>query len=181
MVNMDWVLYAAGYKKAGDLLVEHGIAHGEQHILVYPAVFLYRQYIELQLKEIIRNGNWFLDISQHCSVGFPTHHNIAELWRECRNILKNIDEEEYQKLGEDERDKYKNDLDAIEQGINEFSEWDPNSQAFRYPIDKDDNPSVSVDQLHTITFRNLRDLVDRISSLLEGISVGISECLKAKY
>jgi hypothetical protein len=34
------------------------------------------------------------------------------------------------------------DLEAIEENIKEFSTTDPSSMAFRYPIDKDDNPSL---------------------------------------
>lgn len=29
MGDMNWVLYIGGYKRAGDLLVEHAITHGE--------------------------------------------------------------------------------------------------------------------------------------------------------
>jgi len=178
MGDTNWVLYAGGYKRAGDLLVEHGITHGEQHALVFPAVFLYRQYIELQLKEIIRSGYRLLDSSIHSPLGFPNHHKIDKLWRECRSILKKIDEEEYKKLGKDERCKYKECLDAVEQGINEFSEWDPDSTAFRYPVDKRGNPSISA--LNIISFRNLKELAGGISYLLDGISIGISECLNAR-
>lgn len=176
------VLYAGGYKRAGDLIVEHAITHGEQHILVYPAVSLYRQYIELQLKEIMRNGYCFLGIPEHPPTGFPTNqesHRIDKLWRECRDILKKMDQEEYKKLGKTKRDKIENDLAALEQGIDEFSKWDPDSTAFRYPIDKKGNPSIS--HLSSITFRSLKELIERISFLLDGISVGVSEYLKAKH
>jgi hypothetical protein len=178
MGNQDWELYINGFKKAGDLLVEHGIVHGEQHILVYPAIFLYRQYIELQLKEIIQNGNRILGVCTHSPLLFPTGsrgHKIDALWRECRIILEKIDEDEYQRLGKDEQHKYKNDIDTLQTNINEFSLLDPDSQASRYPIGKNGNPSTLDAKLRTINFKSLRDLVEKISSLLDGMSVGISE------
>lgn len=179
MGDMDWVLYAGGYKRAGDILIEHGIAHGGQHILVYPIVFLYRQYIELQLKDIIRNGYRYLGISKYFPPGFPTGHKIDEYWSECRSILKKIDEEEYQKLGEYERNKYNSDLDSLARDIREFSEWDPDSTAFRYPVDKKGNPSIA--DLANISFAGLKELVERIADLLDAISVGISHYLDAKH
>lgn len=178
---MNWVLYAAGYKRAGDLLVEHGITHGEQHILVYPTVFLYRQYIELRLKEIIRNAYWLLGIPQHFPPGFPISHKVDELWTECRSILEKIDEDEYQRLGENERNKYKSTLGTLQEDINKFSELDPDSQVSRYPTDKRGNPSILALNLSSINFRTLKELVERISYWLDGISVGISEYLNAKH
>lgn len=172
-------LYAAGYKRAADLLVEHGVTYGEQHILVYPIIFLYRQYIELRLKDITRNGYRLLGIPKHLPLGHPTGHTIDEYWRECRGILEKVDEDEYKRLREDERNKYKSDLDALQEGINRFSEWDPNSQASRFPTDKKGNTSTL--DPSSINFISLKELMQRISYLLDGISVGISEYLNAKH
>ena len=71
------------------------------------------------------------------------------------------------------------DLGSIEQDIKEFSRWDPDSTAFRYPVDKRGNPSIS--DLRWINFRNLKELVERVSSLLDGISMDISDYLNAKH
>ena len=46
-------LYISGYKDAADILANRVIESGNnQDSLVYPIAFLYRQYIELQLKNI---------------------------------------------------------------------------------------------------------------------------------
>src|SRR5260370_29182350 len=93
--------------------------------LVFPIVFMYRHYLELRLKQIIRDGNLFLG---NPSI-FPKHHQIDRLWRECKVILKQVEPKVLDQ-----------DLEAVEERILEFSTNDPGSMAFRYPIDKDDNP-----------------------------------------
>ena len=79
-----------GYKRAGDLVAEHARTQLGQHTLVYPAVFLYRHYIELRLKEIVQGGNWLVGKPPE----FPKHHNINDLWRKCRDNLEKVDEDE---------------------------------------------------------------------------------------
>jgi len=158
----NWSLYADGYKRAGDLLVEYiKDARSDQDFLVYPIVFLYRQYLELRLKELIRDGNQLLDVPQE----FPKHHKIDKLWGQCRRILEQVWPE-----GPTE------DLDAVEECIRQFSEKDPSSIAFRYPTDKDGNPSLP--DLRYINLRNLSEVMARIGSLLDGSSDGISAYLQ---
>ncbi|GAC19580.1 hypothetical protein [Paraglaciecola arctica] len=51
-------LYIDGYRQAADTLAHKVVESSrDQDILVYPIVFLFRQYIELQLKRIIRESN----------------------------------------------------------------------------------------------------------------------------
>jgi hypothetical protein len=160
----DWTLYSEGYKRAGDLLVEHmKESRSYQDFLVYPIVFLYRQYIELRLKELIRDGNQLIDNPKK----FPKHHKIDELWKHCRRILEKVWPE-----GPAE------DLDAVEECIHQFSEKDPTSMAFRYPTDKNGNRSLP--SLSHINLRNLSEVMARISSLLDGTSMAISVYLENK-
>lgn len=79
--NKDFWIYASGYKKAADVLVDNimSLASGTRNpidYLVFPIVFLYRQYIELTLKQVIRVGIG-LHKQQH---PFPKHHKLDELW-----------------------------------------------------------------------------------------------------
>src|SRR5665811_2493141 len=60
-----WTLYATGYREAADLLVRHIEQRGvDQDMLVYPVLFLYRQYLELEIKDLIRQGRRLQDIPQ---------------------------------------------------------------------------------------------------------------------
>ncbi len=160
----QWNMYVDGYKQAADLLVEHvKKARSGQDYLVFPIVFLYRQYIELRLKKLIKDGNLLFSIPEE----FPRHHKVGELWKPARKIL-----ERAWPGGPAE------DLDAVEECITQFSEKDPFSIAFRYPVDKDGNPSVT--SLRHINLRNLSEVADRVASLLDGASMGISHGLDCK-
>lgn len=163
-MDKDLCTYAFCYKLAGDRLVEH-IKDTRRDIdaLVYPTVFLYRQCIELLLKAIILDGNELLDIPED----FPKHHKIDELWRQCRRITEKV-----------WTDGPSEDLDAVEKCINEFSETDPTSMAFRYPTDKNNNPSLP--GLTHINLRNLSEVMEKIFFLLAGIDDGIHAYLDEK-
>ena len=62
--------------------------------------------------------------------------------------------------------------------MSQFSQWDPDSQHFRYPVDNKGNPIVL--DLRSINLKELEELIRRISGLPDGISVGAYEYLAAK-
>ncbi|MGH7451463.1 MAG: hypothetical protein ACRENG_08980, partial [bacterium] len=120
--SQELYLYAHGYKQAADILVDHiSATKRDQDILVYPIVFLYRHCIELYLKEIITEGNILLDEPKE----MPTGHKIDVLWKDCKIILEKL-----------QFDSTKDELEAVDEIISQFSEKDPLSFAFRYPTDK---------------------------------------------
>lgn len=155
--NKDFWIYASGYKKAADILVDNimSLASGTRNpidYLVFPIVFLYRQYIELTLKQIIRVGIG-LHKQQH---PFPKHHELDELWWQARAIL--------------EKDSSsKEDLDTVESLIAELAAIDPSSEAFRYPIDKLGRKSIVQEQV-LINVRHLKEIMSRLANFLDGCS-----------
>jgi hypothetical protein len=167
--DINWALYIFGYKQAADILVDYLENNDmDANTLVFPVVFLYRQYLELQLKQIIRDGNALLDRG----LDFPKTHKLNELWGQCKGIILEV----YPENSEQDL----NDLEIVEQCILEFSDKDPSSMAFRYPTDKSDQSSLP-DNLRYIDLQNLAKVVDKINSLLVGIGTGISEYLNDKY
>lgn len=161
-----WSAYAEGYKEAAGILVKQieACARGAvQDTLVYPIVFLYRQYIELAIKALLKDARRLQDIEKE----FPTHHRIYELWLDCRGLLKDICP------GDSEKE-----LDQITRLIKEFSSIDPDSFAFRYPEDKKGKPSI--DGLTHINLRVLRETMEGISNLLSGAHDQISDYLAYK-
>lgn len=57
-----WSVYTEGYKAAADIVVDRiKRGQGHQDFLVYPVMFLYRQYLELIAKNLIRNAWALLD------------------------------------------------------------------------------------------------------------------------
>lgn len=159
-----WTLYASGYGEAADLLVRHIEEHGAgQDMLVYPILFLYRQYLELEIKDLIRQGRRLQDIPG----GFPKHHDIAGLWRTCHQLLSEI-----------APDDSVEELKQIDRLIEEFAAVDPSSMAFRYPEDKKGNDSLP--GITHINLRNVREVMTAISNLLTGASCQIDEYLSIK-
>jgi hypothetical protein len=151
-------LYASGFKEAADILVDRIVeGQGSSDSLVFPIGFLYRHYLELRLKQIIKSGRILIREGH----GFPTGHKLTDLWKEVRRIL----EKTWPDGNQDE-------LDAVEECIFEVDRVDVRSDAFRYPVDKDGHSTLA--HLPALSLPNLKDVVDRISTVLDGSSYGIS-------
>lgn len=152
-------LYTMGYYTAAETLVEK--AQATRHSLdlqIFPIVFLYRQYIELRLKELIKVGSWLY----HESNGPITGHDIMQLWKRARKYIERV-----------WPDGSKEDLECAEDYIKQFVQIDPASTAFRYPTDKKGKPSVP--GIRHINIRNFSEIMKKLSSLLEGSSTGMNE------
>ena len=61
--------------KLSDGIAERCARRGNLLVRIYPIYNLYRQYLELRLKQIIREGGALLDEDP----GFPRHHRINDL------------------------------------------------------------------------------------------------------
>ena len=156
--------YILGYKLAADTLVEYvKQKKRKQDFLVYPIGFLYRQYLELRLKDIIKIGIELYDID----IKIPQHHDIMQTWTDAKKILKK----------EWPRGDIK-DLIIVEKCIKEYAKIDPVSESFRYSEDKKGRKTL--DGISHINLRNLADVIDRLSSLLDGSSDGLSHHLELK-
>ena len=70
---------------------------------------------------------------------------------------------------------------AIEDDLNKFAEIDPDSEHFRYPVDKHGKLIELNEKLLSEILRELPELVKRISANLDGISSGIYTILQQKY
>lgn len=112
-----WTLYATGYREAADLLVRHIEERSAgQDMLVYPILFLYRQHLELEIKDLIRQARRLQDVPG----GFPTHHDIVRLWRICHRLISEVAPNDSVEA-----------LKEIDRLIEEFAAVDPSSMAFR--------------------------------------------------
>jgi hypothetical protein len=142
--------YAHGYKMAADRLAgvqncDFGI---ERHI-EYPIMFLYRHYIELELKQII-------DLVSHLErnpAKARDTHDLLKLWNRARLAIERYWPEE-QKVH----------LDRAGFCISNFDKLDRTSQSFRYPHDKDGK--VAVGSLRTINPTRLSGIMLRLANIL---------------
>lgn len=152
-------LYIEGYREAADKLVHDVVGTGtNQDILVFPISFLYRQYIELQLKQIIRESRIFLEEGD----SFPEHHRIHDLWNTANSLMARIIKDHDKSISD-----YitKDDVQAIKTIITEFVKVDPESFAFRYPEDK--NGKKNLDGIQYINLRKLHDQMEILKEKLD--------------
>jgi hypothetical protein len=147
-VPMPWCLYADGYRKAATLLVERCETFYDRNTLIYSIAFLYRQYVELALKDFILDGNEV--IAQPYLL--PKDHRLDQLWSICKKIIR-----------ERRLPMLPIDTAAIERGIREFSKFDPTSEAFRYPVDKQGAPSA-VSASTSLSIRGLAQGMDELAA-----------------
>jgi hypothetical protein len=124
---------------------------------------MYRQYLELTLKDIIRHTHQLEDDGD----GFPKTHKLNVLWPEAKKLLKSHYGNQSPK-----------ELDYLDSCFQEFTEHDPDSMAFRYPFDTKGNKHLM--NLSHINLRHLRETMDRIGNFLSCIAGHIEEQLQCQ-
>lgn len=163
--RLDWYhnpseLYTAGYKEAADALVDVVASRkGSADSLIFPIVFLYRQYLELRLKSLLQDGRRLLD-QKHKK---EPEHQLLNLWHPVKEILEKIWPD-----GDVAR------IQAVDSLIKQFEEADPRSTSFRYPKKLDGGKAVDLKE-QRISLRNLAKVIGAMSILLDGAADGISE------
>jgi hypothetical protein len=112
-----------GFHEAGDLLISEAAAEPRRALnLVYPAIFAYRQSLELHLKSLlVEFGPWAGE-----SPDFRTH-DLKTLWSKCKRVIAFFES--------NLRPKDEEAFNAAEARIAEFDAVDPGSDAFRFAHD----------------------------------------------
>lgn len=114
-----YYIYATGYFEAAKIIYQNLDSQKRYHdILVYPIIYLFRQSIELLMKDIIKTGYKLI----HNTDKYFDRHELINLWNEVLEILN-----------ESKIEHNTNDIEVITSLINEFDKIDPRSTAFRYP------------------------------------------------
>lgn len=140
----SWYAYAEGYRRAAETLIRQLSSDRRgKDFMIYPILFLYRQYLELSLKLMIADAEEILSLDGTR----PYTHNLSALWARCRVGLRKAAE-----VPESE-------LRIIENAVEQFSEADPSSEAFRYPVQRDGSPVT-----HPKSHVNLRVLLEEMTN-----------------
>lgn len=159
-------LYILGYKKAADILAQQVVETArDQDSLIYPIAFLYRQYIELQLKDLIKESRTLLSEGST----FPEHHKIKDLWMLTSQLMRKIIIEVDKSANEYITSE---DFAFIETVISSFVEVDPESMAFRYPKNK--NGCSSLEEIRHINISNLSEQINELSERLKKFDLVVS-------
>jgi len=161
LMSSSFAQYGEHYKEAADALITSAINRNIYvDRAVYPAVFMYRQYLELTLKDII----WRTRRIEHDGQGFPKIHSLDCLWSEAKRLLQQHYGAECPK-----------EVEYVGQCIAEFHTYDPNSTAFRYPYDARSGSILA--GLARINVRHLMETMGRIGNFLSCIASDIAERL----
>ena len=128
MFGYDDYLIASGFQSAAQILatfLKEGGPH--PHLLVYPLVFDYRQFVELMLKHIVRGMQSFATFANDSKVDAAlSAHAIEPLIELIAAGMEAVDPQL----------AYAEEMGILKGRIGEFQEMDPGPYAFRYTRDK---------------------------------------------
>ena len=165
--NLD--AYADGYLDAAKLLSRIVIHSGRgMDTLIYPMIFLYRHYLELKLKKLIRIG---ADITgEEISADLEetlSGHNLMKLWNHFKPSFLEVcgHESDFNEVRK-----------GVESYINQIHSIDPESITFRYDRSKDQKKH-NLQEFKHINVLHFYEAIEKLTTLIEGIE---SEFLKVQ-
>ena len=162
--NDGWPFYIWGYGRAARLLCNHlNESRTDLDILIYPIIFLFRHFVEISLKDILRQVNALLDDSSEV----PQTHDLQKLWDSARPKI-----EQFNRGADPEP------LEVVEECLCELVSEDPFATAFRYPFDKKGEPSA--ERLTHVNVLNMADVMDKLSAFLDAVHTQLSVLLETK-
>ncbi|HEX3658228.1 MAG TPA: hypothetical protein VHV55_20740 [Pirellulales bacterium] len=156
--------YIEGFKAAADTLVQSILgpdAH-RRYQMVIPVGYLYRHYLELQLKYRLFLGN-----ESGIFTTTPKQrkgHFLTDLWERARILILKLYPNESRET-----------LDAVEAIINEFHTIDETGEGFRYWM-LNDNKTPSPEKLPVdFSLQNLSDQLAKMQNYLSTIAVKLEQ------
>lgn len=144
---------SAGYKKAGDILVDASEAdRATRDFLVFPVIFNYRHFLELELKNLIAIFGPSAGVQP-----IWNSHDLVTLWNVFFGILGDYG------IETNESDQ------SVHSTVLEFARIDLRSDSFRYPLNSRGlSFSVPVSRLHLPTLKAKLDAVSNYFAGCEG-------------
>ena len=113
----------SGYKDAGDTILEAFVeSRGSHRDLLLPALFCYRQYLELKIKRITSRIHHYLGTG---ATDYRRIHDLEQLWRDM--------EQAYEEAGYGDSDEDKKTLEQTRTCVSQLNKLDPSGLGFRYP------------------------------------------------
>ena len=155
----SWGVYAEGYRLAADRVLELALEKSSQRdFLIYPVCFLYRQFLELSLKEVIRYAE---ELAQGEAGRTPDHHRLDGLWSRFKNAMGQVTD-----------GSLDDEIAVIENAVLQFAQLDPSSQAFRYPADREGEPVRHIRE--RVNLPSLRKEMANAAKAVQMVSGGLS-------
>lgn len=152
--------YTIGFRLAADALINKARQDNTPPDLLFiPVAYLYRHYLELMLKDLVRmgvKGNSIVVTDKRL-----TQHDLERLWQSAREMI-----EAFWPASPSD------DVNAVEQVIHEFHHFDPDGQALRYAHDKSGNANLSTVPAW-IDLDSLQTTMKAVANFLEASETGI--------
>ena len=158
---MGFSKLARYYLESANALIEITFSNSSKlDVYVYSAVFLYRHSVELSLKELIWMSNFILGRGKT----FPKKHDLMEIWRSIKRNASSLLKSDFP--------LNMNEVKYVETTIEEIMKYDPESDAFRYPLDnKMQRPHSDVNHVDVKSlyerFNQIHEYFGRISYMID--------------
>lgn len=162
-LSMQFHGYIEGYKNAADILIEHAISTKNIKTLdtfIFPICFLYRQTIELQMKDIYLNYSGDTK-KEKKDVLKKKGHSLIGIWNKLKPVIT-----------EDASDSEIEELKIVEEYIKQFHEFDLKSDMFRYPINND--LELFFKHENRLNLPNLKDRMNELYNFFSGVDAKLS-------
>jgi hypothetical protein len=162
----DDYAYSEGYRLAGRIVADHVIQKPlDADFLVYPIVFLYRHYVELQLKRLIPMGA--LLVNQVIDRNRLLKHPLDELWALFEPIL--------QEAAQGTGAATPEEIEGLSWYVSELNKFDPGSFSGRYPLDRQGVPYIDNRKHPAINIGVLAEGMERLTGYLFGLGEAFRE------
>lgn len=137
------------YLESANTLIERTIDDSSKlDVYVYSVVFLYRHSVELHLKASIWMSNFLLGRGET----FPKHHRLDEMWQTLKSNATSLLASDFP-LNREE-------VQYTDTTLQEVIKHDPESDSFRYTVDK------KMQRTHSdVIYINIKFLYERFNQI----------------
>jgi len=168
-VAYDDCMVAEGFRDAADRIVDSVEAQNSPPYpdrLLHPVAFLYRHYLELELKGLLHSGVQLGVVDQTGKLSRAMgDHDLRALWIRTKRFL-----------GEVFPDEDPTPLNAVEEVILAFHDLDPRGQSFRYHTDKNGRRQLE-NAPKTVDLTQMRDVMKRVAGFFDDCDAAIGHMI----
>lgn len=129
---------------------------GERDSHIYPILFNFRHYLELIMKDTLRNYKLINNESIKDEENKDLH-SLCKLWNKLKLYIAQTE------------DMNSEDIKAFETLINDYHKLDKNSTSFRYTLDIS-GENLNISQSQSISLDNLEIIMKKMHNFIEGIN-----------
>ena len=150
------------YLQAADALIQAAVDdHSLLDVHIYPISFLYRQALELMIKDPL----WMSHYLAHGKKILSTLHGLSDLWHGIKTNCGAIPHFSFPLKARETK--------MLERLFEQIEKHDPGSDAFRYPFDR--GGKISHPSLRNVNVRVLYERVHHARDLLSNLRESVDE------